>query len=72
MCDSGACGALGWTEQQYVIVDTNAPYCKVINREFSSKELAQSIIEQNPRWRNVSIISCAEHAKAWNDRFWNN
>lgn len=72
MCTEGAYGPQGCSGQKsYIIVDSNVKYCRVVDREFGSRELANAIIEQNTRWKNVMVISQAEYIKAWNDRFWN-
>lgn len=71
----GELGPLGrsnnWSVEVYYIVDANAPHCKVIPDQFLTIRAAEIRISENPRWKDIKIVTESEFINAWNKRFWN-
>lgn len=64
----GALGPLGDGKEVYVIVPRECRYCKIAYR--STMRDAEAFVAENPRMKNVVIITHKEYVDVWNERFY--
>lgn len=62
-------GSRKFTKGKFLIVDFLNNLVKVLDRKFDSESDARSLIDNNPKWNNVIVISDEKYSNLWNMRF---